>query len=116
MRCKMFKPSFLFNTLPALYSIELKYASTYATLLMLELQLISVAYNFTYNNCNFFLIYFIFFYKRSICIIDNGTSRRRTRIFIYKRSICITDNGASRRQSNTRLLLIARLKKISRPL
>ena len=43
--------------------------------------------------------FFFFFYNRSICIIDNGASRRRTQLFqiffFYYRSICIIDIGAS---------------------
>ena len=33
------------------------------------------------HSCAFaiFLLFILFFYKRSICIIDNGASRRRTR-------------------------------------
>ena len=64
-------------------------------------------------------ICFIFFFCRSICIIDDGASRRRARntrfrarradhsttsmclfvLFFYKRSICIIDNGVSRRRT-----------------
>ena len=67
-------------------------------------------------NClNFTEFLFFSFCCRSICIIDDGASRRRTRntryrvrilISFYYRRICITNKGASRRLTRNAFFFI----------
>ena len=73
------------------HSLTLRATANYAKIYHARCTHLACYYRST---CNFFVIYFIFFfyffyfffffYYRSLCIIDDGASRRRTRISRFR--------------------------------